>query len=320
MMRLVTSFLRFAVLGLAFASAASANPAALYQGTAHDAFFGLCFAQNKWVAVGEAGLVVESTSAGAAWEITPAFTDKALLDVSCNDEVSLAVGQEGVIFRRTKAAFEPVESPTNARLMAVSQVLANGFAVAVGGFGTILTTQNAGQNWQVVTLDWQTILNDVIEPHLYDVTVSANGQITIVGEFELVLTSDDFGRSWRKRHVGEASLFSVTMQDNGKGYAVGQNGTILKTVDSANSWQALDNPANGILLNIWSSAEGRIFVSGIRNLLSSENEGGSWTKFQTGDFMSGWYQGLWVGDAANEWGRSALLAGHRGKLVKLKLD
>ena len=110
------------------------------------------------------------------------------------------------------------------------------------------------------------------------------------------------------------------MQDNGKGYAVGQNGTILKTVDSANSWQALDNPANGILLNIWSSAEGRILVSGIRNLLSSENDGGSWTKFQTGDFMSGWYQGLWVGYAANEWGRSDLLAGHRGKLVKLKLD
>jgi len=320
MMQKIASFMRFAVLGLGVVTAAAANPSSLYQGTAHDAFYGLCYADDNWTAVGQAGLVVQSTDAGKAWEVMPTFTDKALLDVSCNDEVSLVVGQEGIIYRQTQTAFEPVASPTNARLMAVSEVLADGFVVAVGGFGTILTSQDAGQNWQVVALDWQAILNDAIEPHLYDVTVSKSGQITIVGEFELVLTSDDFGQSWRTRNLGEASLFSVTMQEDGKGYAVGQDGRILKTVNGADSWQALENPGDGILLNIWSSADGRVLVSGIRNLLTSNNGGASWTQVQSGDFMSGWYQGLWVGDAANEWGRSALLAGHQGNLVRLKLD
>ncbi|MDC3401669.1 hypothetical protein OA101_01240 [Alphaproteobacteria bacterium] len=320
MMQSIASFFWLAVFGLAGVTTATANPSAVFQGTAHDAFYGLCYAGNNWTAVGQAGLVVTSRDAGKAWKILPSFTDKALLDVSCNDEVSLAVGQEGIIYRQTQNAFEPVVSPTNARLMAVSEVLADGFVVAVGGFGTILISQDAGQNWRIVSVDWQSILNDAIEPHLYDVSVSSSGQITIVGEFELVLTSDDFGRSWRTRNLGEASLFSVTIHDDGKGYAVGQDGRILKTLNGSESWEALENPSDGILLNIWSSADGKVLVSGIRNLLTSNNGGASWTKVQSGDFMSGWYQGLWVGDAANEWGRSALLAGHQGNLIRLKLD
>ena len=319
-------------LGVSLSGASLGNSIQVYKGTAHDALYGLCESGSQQLAVGDAGLVLESQDAGDSWtKITP-FTENALLDISCRNGVSLVVGQEGEIFRRafnglkavdgskTVESFTAVVSSTEERLLSVSDVSDSGLAVAVGAFGTIIRSTDAGQSWQSITMDWPTLTNDFFEPHLYDVHVSDTGTVTVVGEFELIIQSLDQGDSWQTVHLGEASLFGLSLHANGTGFAVGQEGKIIKTADGGRIWQEVDASSSGILLNVWSSGSGDVLISGIRNTLQSSDNGLSWNRIDQGVLSSGWYQGLSIIDGDNSQSKSALLAGHGGNLIKLELQ
>ena len=319
-------------LGVGLSGVSLSNTTQVYKGTAHDALYGLCESGSQQLAVGDAGLVLESLDAGDSWtKITP-FTDNALLDISCSNDVSLVVGQDGEIFRRafnglmavdgSKAveSFTAVASSTEERLLSVSDVSDTGLVLAVGAFGTIIRSTDAGQSWQSVTMDWPTLTNDFFEPHLYDVHVSDTGTVTVVGEFELIIQSLDQGDTWQTVHLGEASLFGLSLHANGTGFAVGQNGKIIKTTDGGRVWQEVATSSSGILLNVWSSGSGDVLISGIRNTLQSSDNGLSWNRIDQGVLSSGWYQGLSIIDGGNSQSKSALLAGHGGNLIKLELQ
>ena len=331
-------------LGVCLSGASLSNTIQVYKGTAHDALYGLCQSGSQQLAVGDAGLVLESQDAGESWTKISPFTENALLDISCRNGVSLVVGQKGEIFRRAvgglravnglkavdglKAAnglkavegFTSVASNTEERLLSVSDVSGSGLAVAVGAFGTIIRSTDAGQSWESVTMDWPTMTNDFFEPHLYDVHVSDSGVVTVVGEFELIIQSLDQGETWQTVHLGEASLFGLSLHANGTGFAVGQNGKIIKTADGGRVWQEVAASSSGILLNVWSSGSGDVLISGIRNTLQSSDNGLSWNRIDQGVLSSGWYQGLSVIDGGNSQSKSALLAGHGGNLIKLELQ
>jgi photosystem II stability/assembly factor-like uncharacterized protein len=319
-------------LGVSLSGASLGNSIQVYKGTTHDALYGLCESGSQQLAVGDAGLVLESLDAGESWtKITP-FTDNALLDISCSNGVSLIVGQEGKIYRRTVDGFTTVEgsktvegftavtSSTKERLLSVSDVSDSGLAIAVGGFGAIVRSTDAGQSWQSITMDWPTLTNDFFEPHLYDVHVSDAGIMTVVGEFELIIQSLDQGDTWQTVHLGEASLFGLSLNANGIGFAVGQNGKIIATADGGRVWREAVTSSAGILLNVWSSGSGDVLISGIRNTLQSSDNGLSWNRIDQGVLSSGWYQGLSIIDGGNSQGKSALLAGHGGNLIKLELQ
>lgn len=331
-------------LGVCLSGASLSNTIQVYKGTAHDALYGLCESGSQQLAVGDAGLVLESLDAGDSWtKITP-FTDNALLDISCSNDVSLVVGQDGEIFRRavngfktvnglkavnelkavdgskTVESFTAVASNTEERLLSVSDVSDTGLVLAVGAFGTIIRSTDAGQSWQSITMDWPTLTNDFFEPHLYDVHVSDTGTVTVVGEFELIIQSLDQGDTWQTVHLGEASLFGLSLHANGTGFAVGQEGKIIKTADGGRVWQEVDASSSGILLNVWSSGSGDVLISGIRNTLQSSDNGLSWNRIDQGVLSSGWYQGLSVIYGGNSQSKSALLAGHGGNLIKLELQ
>jgi photosystem II stability/assembly factor-like uncharacterized protein len=307
-------------LGMFLPGVSLGNPTQVYKGTAHDAFYGLCTSGMQQIAVGDAGLILESQDAGGNWTETESFTDSALLDVSCGNDISLIVGQKGAIYRRSTENYQAVSSGTDERLLGVSDVSSDGLAFAVGGFGTVLRSTDGGLNWQSLTLDWPKLTNDFFEPHLYDVHVADTGIVTIVGEFEMVIQSADQGDSWEAKHIGEASLFGLSLHGNGVGFAVGQNGKILKTADGGQTWKQVDSPGTGILLNVWNSEAGDVLISGIRNMLHSADSGATWERIDQGDLSTGWYQGLSVIDEGNSMGASALLAGHGGSLIKLKLE
>jgi photosystem II stability/assembly factor-like uncharacterized protein len=168
-------------------------------------------------------------------------------------------------------------------------------------------------------MDWPAMTNDFFEPHLYDVHVSESGIVTVVGEFELIIQSLDQGDSWQTVHLGEASLFGLSVHTNGTGFAVGQNGTIVRTSDGGRVWQEVSTSSTGILLNVWASGSGDVLISGIRNTLQSSDNGLNWNRFDQGPLSSGWYQGISIIDDENSQSQSALLAGHGGNLIKLKL-
>ncbi len=293
--------------------AAQAEPVAVYGGTAHDALYGLCLDGQQGIAVGNFGLVIESTDGGKNWAPGQSFSESALLDVSCGAGSTLVVAQQGGIFRSQDGVFTAVDSGTESRLLGVDNN-SNGLAVAVGGFGTILRSKDDGVNWELLPVDWEAILNDFVEPHLYAVDVSSTGVITIIGEFELVIRSTDGGESWETAHKAEASLFGLSLNEGGTGFAVGQDGRVIKTVDGGSSWSEVETPAVGILLNVWSAPGGEVLISGIRSLLRSSDGGASWELLEGADLSTGWYQGL-VGN-----GTEAFLAGHQGNVLQLQLN
>lgn len=297
---------------------ADAEPAQIHRGTMHDALYGMCLDGQRGIAVGAGGLILESSDGGLNWAPGRSFTESALLDVSCGAGPSLIVAQQGGIYRWDDGAYQAVDSGTDARLLGVASNSA-GLAVAVGSFGAILRSQNGGLNWEPVTVDWEAILNDVLEPHLYAVEISRSGAITIVGEFELVMRSLDGGETWETAHTGEASLFGLGINDDGSGFAVGQDGRVLRTRDGGASWAAVPTPTGSILLNVWSAA-GEVLVSGIRTLLRSSDGGNSWVLEEGGDINVGWYQGLVVMPGTDTPAAAALLAGHQGSIIKLQLN
>tara|TARA_R110001592_G_scaffold363248_4_gene682211 strand:+ start:64313 stop:65221 length:909 start_codon:yes stop_codon:yes gene_type:complete len=298
---------------------AVSEPVQVYRGTAHDALFGLCLDGQQGVAVGGAGLVLETADGGLSWTEMPAFANTALLDVSCGSGPNLIVSQGGAIFRANEGSYQAIDSGTDARLLAVDSN-SSGLAYAVGAFGTILRSEDGGLTWELVPVDWEAILNDFVEPHLYDVQVDEAGVVTLVGEFELVVRSPDGGVTWETAHKGEASLFGLSLTADGSGFAVGQEGKIIRTSDGGSTWSEVESPTGGILLTVWSSAQGEVLISGIRNMLHSSDGGSTWDLIEGGDLNTGWYQGLVVVDDDGASSTTALLAGNQGSIIKLELN
>lgn len=205
------------------------------EGIRHDAFFGLCLDGKNGIAVGDAGVVMESADGGTTWQRQPNFTRAALLDVNCVPGAQFIVGQEGLIFRRDPEGFTQLDSGSDQRLLAVASK-ASGLVMAVGGFGTVLRSRDNGESWETLTFDWEAILNDFLEPHLYAVHIADDGAITIAGEFALVLRSTDGGENWEVVNQGEASIFGMYLRDQ-RGFAVGQDGTVLGTADGGRRGQ-----------------------------------------------------------------------------------
>lgn len=317
-MRLAATCSLLLGFGAGCLAATPGEPLGLYRGTAHDALYDLCLHGQRGVAVGSAGLLVMSNDGGEHWQPAPAFTESALLDVSCGDGPELIVAQEGRIFRRIEGRYESVPSGTEARLLGVDSN-AGGLAVAVGAFGTVLRSKDGGASWETLFFDWEAILNDFLEPHLYAVDVSPQGVITLVGEFELVVRSPDGGDSWETVHKGEASLFGLDLRADGIGYAVGQDGRVIGTGDGGLSWSVLDTASESNLLDVWSAADGEVLVSGIRQVLRSADGGQSWSPLEVGDFNVGWYLGLSPTAGDDGSASDLLLAGHGGNIIKLQL-
>jgi photosystem II stability/assembly factor-like uncharacterized protein len=286
------------------------------QGIRHDAFFGLCLEGDEGIAVGDAGVVMRSGDGGNSWQRQPAFTQRALLDVNCGPGVQFIVGQEGLIFRRDGDSFEQVESGSDQRLLAVASNQ-DGLAVAVGGFGTVLRSTDGGDSWEPLSFDWEAILNDFLEPHIYAVQIGDDGVVTMAGEFGLILRSSDSGDSWEVANKGEASIFGMHLHGQ-QGFAVGQDGLLLGSSDGGATWQEVEVPTGANLLDVWFSDDGRVLVAGIRELLVSDDGGDTWrSATDKGDFAVGWYQRV-VDAPGTGSGGAVLLAGHGGRIVKLE--
>ncbi|MCC6581493.1 MAG: hypothetical protein IT440_13740 [Phycisphaeraceae bacterium] len=303
-----------AVAGLTAGTAAAADEAGTFsvrhQGIAHDALYDICFNDSLGFAVGVAGTVLFTEDQGVSWRSLASPGAEAILGLDCASANILAVGQGGVILRRDGENWNKVESGTDARLLDVS-ANETGLAVAVGGFGTVLKSEDGGRSWEPLSFDWEALLNDFVEPHIYDVHVSAEGEVTVVGEFGLVLHSVDGGETWNMTHRGEASLFALEIDGN-VGYAVGQHGAILRTEDGAQTWRDLASGTDANLLDVLTDRDGVVHVTGIRTLLESADGGNTWESRRPGDISSRWYQSLGMSKAG------VFMVGHSGRIVQIK--
>lgn len=104
-------------------------------------------------------------------------------------------------------------------------------AVAVGGHGLILTSDDAGRSWQTRP--------SPADEALLGIAMTADGQGLIVGQAGVVLRTTEHGARWsRVTSPSAARLFSVGLDSGGFALAVGAFGTLLASADHGASWHA----------------------------------------------------------------------------------
>jgi len=306
----------FAAGAQASESAAEGMLDVVHQGIVHDALYDVCLLGQSGLAVGLAGTVLSTEDAGKTWQDGSAGVADALLGVSCGQSASLAVGQGGLIMRKAgDEDWVKVDSGTDQRLLSVS-ANESGLAVIVGGFGAVLKSTDGGASWAPLSFDWEAILNDFLEPHVYDVSVSADGIITLVAEFALVMRSVDQGETWEVVNKGDTSLFALHFRDANTGFAVGQDGKVLKSLDGGLTWSVMPVQTKENLLDVWSSGD-QVVVSGIRTLLRSRDDGLNWELITEGDVAVQWYQAVKGTQASDTSGDSVVMVGHSGRIIKI---
>lgn len=319
----MTRLIALAAAGLLVAGAvsASAPPAdaksplqPVLTGTVHQALFAIDFSDTLGVAVGAGGEVQESSDKGSSWKMVQAPTQLSLLGVGVAGGKAVAVGQSGlVVTRGADGKWAESKSGSKQRLLAV-ELNAAGRAVAVGAFGTVLLSDDAGQTWRPAAPVWTEHAPDGMEPHMYAAHVAADGTVTIAGEFGLILRSSDAGATWTSLHKGDASLFALQLREDGVGYAVGQSGAILRSADGGATWETRPSDTEALLLGVHATTDGRVLVTGMRDMLVSRDGGESFSHVRGGGVNSLWFVGVAQASAS----APVLAVGQSGQIVSLQ--
>jgi photosystem II stability/assembly factor-like uncharacterized protein len=294
-------------------------------GIPHDALFALDMRGEQGLAVGNFGLMLETTDGGAVWNVLPAKTSLALLGVKQVGDRGIAVGQQGLVLTRSGASeWQDAKSGLTQRLLNVD-MNESGLAIAVGEFGFVARSRDHGATWEATPLDWTAYNDEGYEPHLYDATVSAEGTVLICGEFGLILRSEDGGDTWTAVNRGDESVFALHLATDGSntGYAVGQEGLVTKTADGGLTWAKVSVPTNANLLGVW-SGNSEVVAVGIRQLLRSSDDGATFTPTEDLNIVRTWFQGVAAGVAESKAGekgflrqQSVYIAGHRGTIARV---
>lgn len=316
--RTVGSGLVAALLGLALPLGtveAGARYERLQIGTAHRALFAVDFDGREAYAVGNRGRILHSADGGASWAPEPVDSALAFLAVSARGGRSLAVGQMGQAARRgADGRWQAVDTGSGERLMGVA-LDRDGIAIAVGSFGELLRSDDAGEHWQDVALDWPSLMQAGIDPHLYAVQSTAAGRFVVAGEAGLLMLSEDGGRSWRKLHEGDASLFALHIRRDGVGFAVGQSGLVLRTADGGEHWERVEVDSEANLLGVHANRNGQVLAVGMREMLQSADHGRQFAAVRDGDVVRVWFSGVGAPEGAED----AFAVGQTERIVRVGL-
>lgn len=291
-------------------------------GTAHDALYGLSFDGGKGVAVGVGMGILESDDGGLHWKrAVQNPTPAALLAVDRRGGHVIAVGQAGTVVVEEAGQWKVYDAPSKSRLFGVS-INAAGTAVAVGEFGTVISSSDGGQTWaSIAPASWDGFVPNFpggnAQPHVYAVHIDDAGSIMLAGEFGIILESKDGGKNWHAVRAGDnfaASLFALYLPEKGDWFAIGQKGDIERSADHGKTWKPVVSGTESNLLGIAAKPGDQEFViTGMRVMLHSTDGGATWAIVNEGDSLTDWYQAVRT-DLAS--GRIEAV-GHSGKIIEI---
>ncbi|MEI6172471.1 MAG: YCF48-related protein [Bacteroidota bacterium] len=144
---------------------------------------------------------------------------------------------------------------------------------AVGGYGTILRTTDAGVNWQQVP--------GITSMALSSITGLKNGWLFAVGLNGTIIKSVNQGESWQKVPLETGfdtiHLNDVVFYNNDTGYIAGNHHTILRSTNGGSSWQLISHDTTGYGFPFWTISwlSSRVaFATGPEFGLSKTTDGG----------------------------------------------
>ncbi|MBK8118027.1 MAG: glycosyl hydrolase [Sulfuritalea sp.] len=190
--------------------------------------------------------------------------------VAVGDYGIVILADDGKAYRQAKAV------PTRAVLTSVF-FLDDKRGWAAGHDGTIVTTADGGETWQLQRDEpgkERVLLSIWFENALHGIAV---------GQFGLVLETDDGGKTWRERRLVEAGeqgdkhLMQIFAGANGLVFVVAESGSIFRSDDAGRNWKATQTDNKGSFWTGLVLQDGSILAAGMRgHVYRSTDRGLTW--------------------------------------------
>ena len=200
--------------------------------------------------------------------------------VAVGDYGIAILSDDGKAYRQAKAV------PTRAVLTSVFFV-DDKRGWAAGHDGTIVTTADAGETWQLQRDEpgkERVLLSIWFENALHGIAV---------GQFGLVLETDDGGKTWRERRLvdlraqAEKHLMQIFAGANGLVFVVAESGSIFRSEDAGRNWKAIQTDNKGSFWTGLALKDGSILVAGMRgHVYLGTDRGLRWREVPAGSKQS----------------------------------
>ncbi len=257
--------LNFSVVALALS--ALAWPSAAGAGETPPVRTGVSLKEAPRLALPQKAQVIAAASAG-----------KRL--VAVGDYGVVILSDDGKAYRQAKAV------PTRAVLTSVFFVN-DKRGWAAGHDGTILTTADAGETWQLQREE------PGKERVLLSIWFENSQHGFAIGQFGLMLETDDGGKTWRERKIvddldqGEKHLMQIFAGASGLVFVTAESGSIFRSEDAGRTWKAIQTDNKGSFWTGRALADGGLLIAGMRgHVYRSDDRGNSWTKVASGTQQS----------------------------------
>lgn len=259
----------------ASSSAAKPIPALLIANAERGMLLGIARAGDQIVAVGGNGVIVRSVD-GKSWRQSKSPVDTALNAVGFADAThGWAVGHDSVILGTTDGGatwvMQNFQPALNAPIFSILPLSAQK-ALAVGAFGLIKATDDAGATWRDV--DAPAISSDKL--HLNSIARINDGKLVVAGEHGLVGVSAD-GLQWQRIATQyEGSFFGVLPWGAKGAIAFGMRGNVYACEDvDVPAWKKIETATTASFFGGEKLPDGAVILTGSDNTVLKIQADGS---------------------------------------------
>jgi photosystem II stability/assembly factor-like uncharacterized protein len=147
---------------------------------------------------------------------------------------------------------------------------------AVGDFGTIVKTTDAGLTWKKQTIGTTANLKGVCFTNQY--------RGVAVGDQGTIVRTIDGGTIWTVRSIDlRVSLYGVWFTDDNRGFVAGSNGAFYATTDDGITWtQKILTPAITIYALSFRDEKNGVFVGSSGTIYGTTDGGSTWSRQVSG--------------------------------------
>ncbi|WP_339638475.1 YCF48-related protein [uncultured Haliea sp.] len=238
-------------------------------------------------AVGHSGVILHTTDGGLSWSLqfdgrdanrqylawaesrVAALEDAVAANEDPEQQDALEYALDDAVFAVDDATEAIETGPADPFLDVLFLDASTGFAV--GAYGMLYRTDNAGQDWQIA-------VDGVANPdrfHYYAMAAGADGRLYLSGEAGLLYYSADRGANWtRVEDLYDGSLFGAVVSE-GTVYAFGLRGHVFASADEGVNWVELANDERSSLYGGVRLADGRALMVGSGGLVLAYDAGGN---------------------------------------------
>lgn len=246
-------------------------------------------ATHGW-AVGHDGVILHSNDGGQTWtkQLDGHAISKLMLDwadaelarveeasAAAPDDEALSAALDNAYFAVDDAKAGVESGPTRPLLDVWFRTAEEGWAV--GAYGMILHTTDAGKNWAFVST-----LPNPERLHLNTVLGLADGTLLVAGEGGRVHRSADAGVTWEPvKQLTDGSFYKLMQRADGQALLVGFGGVLMSSADSGQNWQRIALPVRASLYGANELADGTLLITGQGGLMLASQDGQQFKRWQS---------------------------------------